>query len=46
MGDKSRRTCAQYAVCPQMVQEWEDETGAQFYCQVCGAAIFIDPNDY
>ncbi len=41
-GDQSKRTCKYYACCPNLKEIYEDETGAQLFCEVCDAAQWVD----
>ena len=41
-GDQTKRTCEFYGSCDNWVDLWEDETGTQMQCPVCGAAVFAE----
>jgi hypothetical protein len=40
MGDPRKRTCRYYGTCDNLKELWEDETGTQLSCAVCGAAVW------
>ncbi len=41
-GDQSKRICEYYACCPNLKEIYEDETGCQLFCKVCGASLWAE----